>query len=485
MYRIRQQQQQQQQQQPNSLGVESSEDSDVIVTESSTSEEESSKGRSANLNRKVPKMLGRSHLLEGVPEDIRRYFVNTQIEGSAKNVQEVAISLRLYSQINKEHHKEVVAILNEDAYVDISLASTRYAMLCLAKFNNGEKKRKLTYASRVNNCVNTYKNCFADFSKTKESMSFSKGLRAAGLGKVLRGQESKLLVIDISNKYFRNQQGLFRFSDPWTGEIYNSDPNEFNSRVEEEKLVTMLNTELKIYARKRKTLPAIHLVCKEQAFHTVFYPLVKNLEHVCSSLEGLHTLELGYETSIQKYFQFNSRDQHKTIMTETWECAGFLGKILEKSKSLQTLKLTNMYIFSLGLLQISEGLALNKNLKKLDLSKNSLTEKNMSRWQTNLGTYIFDNIGSNFSSKYWGISKLVETLKKNTSLKALYLTACDLDDTAADMLLSMLSENQYIEHIDLSRNNIRNDHPIFLDERVYLDDPKRSVSSLNSSSDDD
>jgi hypothetical protein len=155
MYRIRQQQQQQRQQQPNSLGVESSEDSDVIVTESSTSEEESSKGRSANSNRKVPRMLGRSHLLEGVPGDIRRYFVNTKIEESARSNKEIAINLRLYSQINKAHHKEVVAILNEDAYVDVSLASTRYAMLCLAKFKNGEKKRKITYASRVNDCVST------------------------------------------------------------------------------------------------------------------------------------------------------------------------------------------------------------------------------------------------------------------------------------------------------------------------------------------
>jgi hypothetical protein len=63
----------------------------------------------------------------------------------------------------------VVAILNEDAYVDVSLASTRYAMPCLARFNNGDKKRKVTYASRVDDCVGTYKNCFADFSKTKEA----------------------------------------------------------------------------------------------------------------------------------------------------------------------------------------------------------------------------------------------------------------------------------------------------------------------------
>ncbi len=484
MYRIRQQQQQQRQQQPNSLGVESSEDSDVIVTESSTSEEESRKGRGANSDKKVPKMLGRSHLLEGVPEDIRRYFVNTQIEGSARSNKEIAINLRLYSQINKAHHKEVVAILNEDAYVDVSQASTRYAMLCLAKFKNGEKKRKITYASRVNDCVSTYKNCFADFTKTKESMGFPRGLRAAGVGKILRGQESKLLVIDISNKYFRNQQGLFRFSDPWTGEIYNSDPNEFNSRVEEEKLVAMLNTELKKYAKKKETLPAIHLICKEQAFHTVLYPLVKNLANFCSALQGFRLLELGYETSIQKYFQFSSRDQHKTIMNETWDCAGFLGKIFEGSKSLQTIKLNNMYIFSLGLIQISEGLALNNNLTQLDLSKNSLIEKNVSRWHSNLGTYIYDNLGSGLSSKYWGISKLVETLKKKTSLKVLRLIACDLDDQAADMLLSMLNENKDIEHIDLSRNDIRNDHPIFLNKRVFLDDPERSDSSLNSSSDD-
>jgi hypothetical protein len=260
MYRIRQQQQQ-----TNSFGVESSEDSDVIVTVSRTSEEESSEGQSVNSNSKVPRMLGRSHLLEGLPEDIRRYFVNTQIEGRAKNIEEIAINLRLYSQINKEHHKEVVSILNEDAYVDVSLASTRYAMPCLAKFNDGEKKRKITYAARVHDCVSTYKNCFADFTKTKESMRFPKGLRAAGLGRVLRGQESKSLVIDISNNYFRNQQGKFRFTDPWAGEIYNSDPSEFNSRVESEKLVAMLNAELKIYAKKKKTLPAIHLICKEQA----------------------------------------------------------------------------------------------------------------------------------------------------------------------------------------------------------------------------
>jgi hypothetical protein len=305
------------------------------------------------------------------------------------------------------------------------------------------------------------------------------------VGKILRRQESKLLVIDISNKYFRNQQGLFRFSDPWTGEIYNSDPNEFNSRVEEEKLVAMLNTELKKYAKKKETLPAIHLICKEQAFHTVLYPLVKNLANFCSSLQGFRSLELGYETSIQKYFQFSLRDQHKTIMNETWDCAGFLGKILEGSKSLQTIKLNNMYIFSLGLIQISEGLALNNNLTQLDLSKNSLIEKNVSRWHSNLGTYIYDNLGSGLSSKYWGISKLVETLKKNTSLKVLRLIACDLDDQAADMLLSMLNENKDIEHIDLSRNDIRNDHPIFLNKRVFLDDPERSDSSLNSSSDDD
>jgi hypothetical protein len=225
--------------------------------------------------------------------------------------------------------------------------------------------------------------------------------------------------------------------------------------------------------------------CKEQAFHTVLYPQVKNIANICSSLQGLRTLELGYETSIQKYFQFSSRDQHKTIMSETWDCAGFLGKILGKNKSLQTLKLNNMYIFSLGLIQISEGLALNNNLTQLDLSKNSLTEKNVSRWHTNLGTYIYDNLGSNLSSKYWGISKLVETLKKNTSLKALYLVACDLDDKAADMLLSMLNENKAIEHIDLSHNNIRNDHPIFLERRVYLDDSEPSVSYCASLSDDD
>jgi hypothetical protein len=109
----------------------------------------------------------------------------------------------------------------------------------------------------------------------------------------------------------------------------------------------------------------------------------------------------------------------------------------------------------------------------------------VSRWHTNLGTYIYDNLGSGLSSKYWGISKLVETLKINTSLKVLRLIACDLDDQAADMLLSMLNEKKDIEHIDLSRNDIRNDHPIFLDKRVFLDDPERSDSSLNSSSDDD
>jgi hypothetical protein len=148
MYRISQQQ-------TNGFGVESSEDSDVIVTESRTSEEKSSEGSNAKSNGKVPRLLGRSHLLEGVPDDIRRYFVNTQIEAGAKSNKEIAINLRLYSQINKEHHKEVVAILNEETYVDVSLASTRYALPCLARFNNGDKKRKVTYASRVDDCVGT------------------------------------------------------------------------------------------------------------------------------------------------------------------------------------------------------------------------------------------------------------------------------------------------------------------------------------------
>ena len=167
-------------------------------------------------------------------------------------------------------------------------------------------------------------------------------------------------------------------------------------------------------------------------------------------------LENNHETAVSI---IDLSDNHFGAISIDIECSSALCDALKTNHSLRTLHLSNCNLRDIDIEQICDGLLQNTTLSDLNISKNNF---NNIAWQ-----YIADALKENSTLRTldlsWnamsdaGLEQIIDGLQDNTGLKKLNLSRCNIHcfhDKTIQKLGKFLEEQEYIEVLNLSHNNI-------------------------------
>ena len=450
----------------------SGDDSIIVSTASSSDSEDSdSSDRKSTSLRPMPVMKYRSHLLHELPDDLRLWFAYQHVMQVNAPVSEMAWRLRSYACISKEHHTEVIDILNRKDCEAVCLASTLRALPVMMEFPENEKNKSIKFAGRVQDLVNTYRHVYADLSIDKDTGVALSRLRSSGVASLFNSQQLAFVTIDFSEKsdaYFCTQ--IWR-PILLSGNQITRRNVERKRSLQSEVIVEKLNVELKRLAKNGSDFPVFDLICKKQSFVTFVFPLVQNLARHCIDIKGLRSMDLSLSLSTDTRALLSVGK--KKAAKEKKNMQNFINHLATFIASNQSLEYLNLAINGLSGTMISPlATALEKNvkLKQLDLSLNPIGVP--------LDTDGIQNAGERISD---GAQVLANALKINRTLTHLSLAACEFDNEAADKILDLLKNNQTLQQIDLTGNLIDPDHPVFADPRVVCNDEASAGSSYQSS----
>jgi hypothetical protein len=451
----------------------SSDDDSIIVSTASTSDSEDSDCADKKLPSLHPKplMKYRSHLLHELPDDLRLWFAYQHVMQVNASVSEMAWRLRSYACISKEHHTEVIDILNRKDCEAVCMASTIRALPIMMEFPENEKNKSIKFSGRVQNLVNTYRHVHADLSKDKDTDVSSSRLRSNGVASLFNSQRLEVITIDFfekSDAYFCTQ--IWR-PVLLSGNHITRRNDERKRSLQSELIVEKLNAELKRLAKNGRDFPVFDLICKKQSFITFVFPLVRNLARHCIDIKGLRSMDLSLSLSTDTRALLPVGK--KKAAKDKKNMQNFINHLATFIASNQSLEYLNLAINGLSGTMISPlATALEKNIKlrQLDLSLNPIGVP--------LDTDGIQNAGERISD---GAQLLANALKINRTLTHLSLAACEFDNEAADKILDLLKNNQTLQQIDLTGNLIDPDHPVFADNRVVCIDEASLDSSYQSS----
>jgi Ran GTPase-activating protein (RanGAP) involved in mRNA processing and transport len=135
----------------------------------------------------------------------------------------------------------------------------------------------------------------------------------------------------------------------------------------------------------------------------------------------------------------------------TPEGAAVLADALYNNKSLQELWLYNNHVSDIGVHHLAQALTVNKTLKKVGLAANDITDT--------------------------GVSYLVEMIKKNRTLSMLGLAMNKIGDQGVQILTNALAQqNPSLEILALDRNELIGDSSV--DSFVHMIKRNRSIKEL-------
>ena len=123
--------------------------------------------------------------------------------------------------------------------------------------------------------------------------------------------------------------------------------------------------------------------------------------------------------------------------------------VAKNSCKLKTLILHDCTLDSSALEELAKGLAKNKTVQTLDLSKNLIRRPGVHGLNT-----------------FAGLQTFAETLSTSVSLLHVSLANCRLRDRGAALLHDALKTNLHLKSLDLTGNMIPADHPVWGDTRV-------------------
>ena len=277
----------------------SSDDDSIIVSTASTSDSEDSdradkKSPSSHLK---PLMKYRSHLLNELPDDLRLWFAYQHVMQVNASVSEMAWRLRSYACISKEHHTEVIDILNRRDCEAVCMASTLRALPVMMEFPANEKNKSIKFSGRVQDLVNTYRHIHADLSIDMNTDVTLSRIRSSGVASLFKSQHLEAITIDLSEK-----SDAYFCTEIWRPILLSGNQTrrrkvERKIAIQSEVIVEKLNAELKELAKNGRNFPVFDLICKKQSFLTFVFPLVRNLAKHCIDIKGLRSMDLSLSLS--------------------------------------------------------------------------------------------------------------------------------------------------------------------------------------------
>ena len=416
----------------------------------------------------LPIIRSRSHVLDGMPEDIRRYWLyDFVLNWNASRSVDIAKSLHHMAAISKEHQQEVIGIVQNEPW--IAMDYTAHAMRGLAEvaitLPTNEKSRARRYLMTkhegvVNdNDVNVYNfgkkvNDFAEIYTTfavnlstdeRKEFKHPEWIRAALQEFFTPALASKRLRFDFSVRQIVLAPLQIRnsiFSQNFHNETFNI-PREMDEiRSSPIRIISELVNKIKKNSKQIYAGPIIELIIKNNL------AAVHEIDKLSAELHIDVIDASGMRASSGKVKQTPHRD-NLLFLIGGFDLAPLSTYLAKNSCQLTSLILHDCNIDASGLTELATGLEKNTSLKMLDLSKNLIRALGIAGPHTYDGLMLFTGI-----------------LATSGSLLHLNLANCSLHDEGATILHRVLEAYPLLKTtFNVSGNLISHDHAIWDDKR--------------------
>ena len=416
----------------------------------------------------LPIIRSRTHVLDGMPEDIRRYWLYDFIlDWNTSRPADIAKTLHHLATISKEHQKEVIHIVQNEP--SIAMDYTAHAMRGLAEMAIALPSKNKSCARRqlmakpegvVNdNDVNVYNfgkkvKIFTELFPTswinlstdeRKEFNHPEWIRAALQELFNPAIASKRVRFDFSVRHIvlaplKNRNTVFG-KKLQTETLYLGRELD-DVRGSPTRIIAELVTKLKKNHKQIYAGPIIELIIKNNI--SALHEIDKLPEELAIDLIDAS----GMRASSGNFTQTPHRN-NLIFLVGAFDLAPLSAYLAKKSCQLTTLILHDCNLDASALTELAAGLEKNTSLKTLDLSKNLVRNPGIAGPHAYDGLMVFANI-----------------LATSTSLLHLNLANCSLYDEGATTLHEALKANPHLQTLNVSGNMISHDHAIWSDTRV-------------------
>jgi len=416
----------------------------------------------------VPIIRSRSHVLAGMPEDIKRYWLYEFIlTWNASRPADIAKTLHHMAAISKEHQQEVIGIVQNEP--DIAMDYTAHAMRGLAENaitllpkEKARARRHLMakFEGMVNdNDVDAYNfgKKVKDFAElyptssvnlgTQERKEFNKPewLRTVLQEFLNPAIASKRVRFDFSVRQIVMaplQKRNSIFSQNFRNETAYIPRDVDEVRGSPIRIISELFTKLKKNSKQTYLGPIIELIIKNNitAVHEIDkLPAELHIDLIDAS---------GMRASSGKFNQTPHRN-NSLYLVGSFDLAPLSRYLAKNSCQLTTLILHDCNLDTSALTELAIGLEKNTSLKMLDLSKNLIRGPGIA------GPHAYD-----------GLMLFTSILATSANLLHLNLANCSLHDEGATILHHVLELHPLLKTtFNVSGNMISHNHAIWDDKR--------------------
>lgn len=412
---------------PDEPVIEALDDSDVLVCSSS---EESSSEKNSNVSGpRAPRMIAggraRTHVLDGAPEDVHRYFIDHFLQGETPL--ETAEIRGLYARISKAHNAEMIADRQRPENAWLSKVRSAALIPAMAHRASREKHAQTKLAAGIDELVKTHAQLVLPLSALKE-----KSAQVTVLYRVMVAEAPKDIVIDYSAP-----ASVWKQKHPDYMPFYSSRGSWRHQQ-------TLLKLMQSIPRADKRELRIDLLLCNRLVEPMVLQTLMKAGDKVLRTVRKLDLSGLVIS---------RVEDEYRLSVEFSMKLTA---KTLQNLPTLEEFRLCDSVIDSSMLQLLCPGLNGHQRMKVLALGGNLLCR----------------DFGAN-QKNLLGWTALMAEITGMPALRELDLSRNKVGDEAADMLLTTLKlikkGEKTLEKVDLRGNHIRKDHPIWLDERVIGD----------------
>ena len=436
-------------------------DSDTLVRTTSETDSEASDSEP------MPILRPRRHVLDDMPEDVKHYWLyNYVLDWRTSRPIDSAKMLHHMSSINKVHQREALQVVQNEP--EISLAYTAHAMRVLAEMAIALPPQKKLRTRRVlensTQVVNEYAINVYDFRKKIKEFAQIYFAVTANLStddrkefnqpEWLRAAIQELLNPKSCVKQIRLDFSIIReVSDPRFGRytIFNKNfRDEFinvPSMVDDSlgspiKVLSEVGGQLKQNDKDEQKSLIVELIIKNNL------TALREIDVLPSTLSIALIDASGTRAGGRRVDQSSSGGNF-FLLINRFDLTSLSVYVAKNSCKLKTLILHDCTLDSSALEELAKGLAKNKTVQTLDLSKNLIRRPGVHGLNT-----------------FAGLQTFAETLATSVSLLHVSLANCRLRDRGAALLHDALKTNLHLKSLDLTGNMIPADHPVWGDTRV-------------------
>ena len=416
----------------------------------------------------LPIIRSRSHVLAGMPEDIKRYWLYDFIlTWNASRPGDIAKTLHHMAAISKEHQQEVIGVVQNEP--DIAMGYTAHAMRGLAEnaitLLPKEKARARRYLmAKFEGVVNDNDVDAYNFGKKVKDFAELYPISSVNLGaqerkEFIKPEWLRAVLQEFLNPAIANKRVLFDFSVQQIvlaplqkrNSIFSQNfrnetvyiPREMDEvRGSPIRIISETFAKLKKNSKQTYSGPIIELIIKNNltAVHEIDkLPIELHIDLIDAS---------GMRASSGKVKQAPHRD-NLLFLIGGFDLAPLSAYLAKSSCKLTTLILHDCNIDASALTELATGLEKNTSLKMLDLSKN-----------------LIRGPGINGPHAYDGLMLFTSILTTSANLLHVNLANCSLHDEGATILHQVLKPHPLLKTtFNVSGNMISHNHAIWDDTR--------------------